>query len=187
MWNVKLNKNNFFCNHNCNVENLHSCVQLKLRKTNFLRDNVTETQLEMGSGIETSLLAPELVLKAVECVIKEERTGVAFIWHPFSQTDPDVDDGRRHHDTHALQQVSHHVDEGGTDAGVAVGGAAEERVGVAVAVGGGVALAVLVDLVIAAAVGVEGGGVVEDVGHAARGNRETREFELQLAVVLVSD
>lgn len=79
------------------------------------------------------------------------------------------------------------MDEGGTDAGVAVGAAAEERVGVAVAVGGGVALAVLVDLVIAAAVGVEGGGVMEDVGHAARGNRETREFELQRAVVLVSD
>lgn len=77
------------------------------------------------------------------------------------------------------------MDEGGTDAGVAVGGAAEERVGVAV--GGGVALAVLVDLVIAAAVGVEGGGVMEDVGHAARGNGETREFELQLPVVLVSD
>lgn len=58
------------------------------------------------------------------------------------------------------------MDEGGADARVAV--AAKERVGVAV---GGVTLAVLVNLVIAAAVGVEGGGVMEDVGHAAKGKR----------------
>lgn len=56
------------------------------------------------------------------------------------------------------------MDEGGADARVAV--AAQERVGVAV---GGVTLAVLINLVIAAAVGVEGGGVMEDVGHAAEG------------------
>jgi len=65
------------------------------------------------------------------------------------------------------------VDEGGADAGVAV--AAEERVGVAVvgvAVGGGGAVAALVDLVVAAAVGVEGGGVMEDVGHAAQRRRD---------------
>lgn len=58
------------------------------------------------------------------------------------------------------------MDEGGADARVAV--AAEEHVGVAV---GGVTLAVLVNLVIAAAVGMEGGGVMEDVGHAAEGKR----------------
>lgn len=54
------------------------------------------------------------------------------------------------------------MDEGGAHAGVAV--AAEERVGVAVADG---TLAALVDRVVAGAVGVEGGGVMEDVGHAA--------------------
>lgn len=53
------------------------------------------------------------------------------------------------------------MDEGGADARVAV--AAEERVGVAVSDG---TVAVLVNLVITAAVGVEGGGVMEDVGHA---------------------
>lgn len=88
---------------------------------------------------------------------------------PLSQTDPDVDDGRRHHDAYALEQVSHHVDEGGADAGVAVGATAEEWVGVAV--DGGVALAILVNLVIAAAVSVEGGGVMEDVRHSMRGKK----------------
>lgn len=81
----------------------------------------------------------------------------------WSISDPKVDDDRRHHDADALQQVSNHVDEGGADTRVAV--AAEERVGVSVSGHG--TLAVLVDLVIATAVGVEGGGVMEDVGHAA--------------------
>lgn len=58
------------------------------------------------------------------------------------------------------------MDEGGADACVAM--ATEERVGVAVSHG---ALAVLINLVIAAAVGVERGGVMEDVGHAAEGQR----------------
>lgn len=58
------------------------------------------------------------------------------------------------------------MDEGGADARVAM--ATEERVGVAVSGG---TLAVLVDLVIAAAVGVEGGGMMEDVGHAAKRKR----------------
>lgn len=87
----------------------------------------------------------------------------------LSQTDPDVDDGRRHHDAYALEQVSHNVDEGGADAGVAVGAPAEECV--AVAVDRGAALAILINLVIAAAVSVEGGGVMEDVGHATRGEK----------------
>lgn len=51
------------------------------------------------------------------------------------------------------------MDEGGADTGVAV--ATEQRVGVADGT-----LAVLVDVVVAAAVSVEGGGVVQDVGHA---------------------
>lgn len=72
-----------------------------------------------------------------------------------------VDDGRCHHDADALQQVSDHVDEGGTNARVAL--ATKERVAVAVA---DRSLAVLFDLVITPAVGVEGGGVMEDVGHA---------------------
>lgn len=80
----------------------------------------------------------------------------------WSISDPKVDDDCCDHDADALQQVSEHVDEGGADAGVAV--AAEERVGVAMSDG---TLAVLVDLVIAAAMSVEGGGVMEDVGHAA--------------------
>lgn len=83
-----------------------------------------------------------------------------------ADSDPKVDDDRRHQHADALQQVAHHVDEGGADARVAV--AAEERVGVSVRDG---AVAVLVDLVVAAAVGVEGGGVVEDVGHAAERRR----------------
>lgn len=58
------------------------------------------------------------------------------------------------------------MDEGGADARVAV--AAGERVGVAVSDG---AHAGLVDLVVAAAVGVEGGGVMEDVDHAAGKNK----------------
>lgn len=58
------------------------------------------------------------------------------------------------------------MDEGGADACAAV--ATEERVGVAVADG---ALTVLIDLVITAAVRVEGGGVMEDVGHAAEPQR----------------
>lgn len=59
------------------------------------------------------------------------------------------------------------MDESGADAGVAVDAAAKECMGVAV--DGGTALAVLVNLVIAAAVSVEGGRVMEDVRHAARG------------------
>lgn len=84
----------------------------------------------------------------------------------WSISDPKVDDDRCHHDADALQQVSHHVDEGGADARVAM--ATEERVGVAVGDG---ALASLVYLVVAAAVAVEGGGMMEDVGHAAERNR----------------
>lgn len=81
-------------------------------------------------------------------------------------SDPKVDDDRRHQDADALQQVAHHVDEGGTDARVAM--AAEESVGVSVSDG---TVAVLVDLVVSAAVGVEGCGVMEDVGHAAERRR----------------
>lgn len=55
------------------------------------------------------------------------------------------------------------MDERSADARVAM--ATEERVGVSVS--GHRALAVLIDLVIAAAVGVESGGVMKDVGHAA--------------------
>lgn len=53
------------------------------------------------------------------------------------------------------------MDEGGADARVAV--ATEERVGVAVS---DRALTVLVNLVITTPMGVEGGRVMEDVGHA---------------------
>lgn len=76
-------------------------------------------------------------------------------------SDPKVDDGRRHHDADALQQVSDHVDEGGTHARVAV--VTEECVAVAVA---DRSLTILVDLAITPAMRVEGGGVMEDVGHA---------------------
>lgn len=81
-------------------------------------------------------------------------------------SDPKVDDDRRHQDADALQQVAHHVDEGGTDTRVAV--ATEERVGVSMSDG---TVAILINLVVATAVGVEGGGVVEDVGHAAERRR----------------
>lgn len=81
-------------------------------------------------------------------------------------SDPKVDDDRRHQDADALQQVAHHVDEGGTDARVAV--ATEERVGVSMSDG---TVAILINLVVATAMGVEGGGVVEDVGHAAERRR----------------
>lgn len=70
------------------------------------------------------------------------------------------------------------MDEGGADAGVAVGTTAKECVGVAM--DRGVAPAILVNLVIAAAVSMEGGGVMEDVCHAMRGKRQKWEFELQL-------
>lgn len=53
--------------------------------------------------------------------------------------------------------------------------ATEERVGVTVSHG---ALAVLINLVIAAAVGVERGGVMEDVGHAAKGQRYMKRVDL---------
>lgn len=102
-----------------------------------------------------------------KCVIKKERT----------LADPDVDNGRRHHDADALQQVSHHVDEGSADAGVAVGAAAEECMGVAM--NWGMALAILVNLVIAAAVSVEGGGVMEDVRHAMCGKEKFDEMRFE--------
>lgn len=73
------------------------------------------------------------------------------------------------------------MDEGGADAGVAV--ATEERVGVAVRHG---ALAVLINLVIAAAVSVEGGGVMEDVGHAAKGRRCLKRVRLKETVSMCS-
>lgn len=95
-------------------------------------------------------------------------TTVIFFF--FFISDPEVDDDGGHQDADALQQVAHHVDEGGADAGVAM--ATEERV--AVTVGDG-ALAVLVDVVVTAAVGVEGGGVMEDVGHAAQRERERED------------
>ena len=80
----------------------------------------------------------------------------------WSISDPKVDDGRRHHDADALQQVPNNMDEGGADARVAV--ATEERVGMAVGHG---TLTVLVNVVVAAAVSMEGGWMMEDVGHAA--------------------
>lgn len=83
---------------------------------------------------------------------------------------PKVDDGRRHHDADALQQVSDHVYEGGTNACVAM--ATEQRVAVTVSDGG--ALAVLVDLVVASAVSVKGGGVMENVGHAVEVHRRVQ-------------
>lgn len=58
------------------------------------------------------------------------------------------------------------MDEGGADAGVAM--ATEERVGVAMSDG---TLAILVNLVIAAAMSVERGGVMEDIGHTAEKQR----------------
>lgn len=55
------------------------------------------------------------------------------------------------------------MNKGGAHAGVVM---ATEHVGVAVANG---ALAALVHLAVAGAAGAEGGGVVEDVGHAVEG------------------
>lgn len=95
-----------------------------------------------------------------------------------SISDPKIDDSRRHHHADTLQQVANHVDEGSADACVAM--ATKERVGVAMADG---ALTVLVDLVVAAAVGVEAGGVVEDVGHAAE---QQRSVQVNLATGLCS-
>ncbi|KAG7219093.1 hypothetical protein INR49_019337, partial [Caranx melampygus] len=80
--------------------------------------------------------------------------------------------------------VSHHVDEGGADAGVAV--AAEERVGVAVGDG---ALAVLVDVVVAAAVGVEALRLVvfprrsHDVHDDGTSGRHQHDMTFDLVVV----
>lgn len=81
----------------------------------------------------------------------------------WSISDPKEDDCRRHHDADALQQIPHHVDEGGAYAGVAV--AAEERVAV---IDG--TPTVLVNVAVATAVSVEGGGVVQDVGHSEVGH-----------------
>lgn len=58
------------------------------------------------------------------------------------------------------------MDEGSADAGVAM--ATEERVGVAMI---DWTLAILVNLVITAAMSVERGGVMEDVGHTAEKQR----------------
>lgn len=80
-------------------------------------------------------------------------------------TDPDVDDYRCDHDANALQQISHHMNEGGAHAGVVV---AAEHVGVAVGDG---TEAALVHLVVAIAPGAEGGGAMQDVGHAEEGTK----------------
>lgn len=61
------------------------------------------------------------------------------------------------------------MDEGSTDACIAV--ATEERVGMTVSDG---TLTVLVNVVITAAVGVKGGRMMEDVGHAAEMKRYFR-------------
>lgn len=125
--------------------------------------------MKLRSGPLPSHLATKAILNAAKCVIKNKQKAlVADVL--FSDTDPDVDDDRRHHDAYALQQVSHHVDEGGADAGVAMGATAKECMGVAMY--GSVALAILVNLVIAAAMSVEGGGVMEDVRHATRGKEK---------------
>lgn len=85
----------------------------------------------------------------------------------------EVDDGGGHQDTKALQQVTHHVDKGCTDAGAArqgsVAGQAASR-----------ALQLLV-----APVAVDGGGLVQDVGHAAEsraGSVPGREREAPLTL-----
>lgn len=75
----------------------------------------------------------------------------------FADTDPEVYDGGGQQDPDALQQVSHHVDEGGLHAGVAVA----------------VSLVVLLTLFIPlqpaagkpVAVAVWGAGLMEDQDH----------------------
>lgn len=69
----------------------------------------------------------------------------------------EVDDGGGHQDTNALQQVTHHVDEGCTDAGAARQGG----------MAGQAAPRALQLLVAPRAMAVDGGGLVQDVCHAA--------------------
>lgn len=87
------------------------------------------------------------------------------------KANPEVNDDGCHHDPHALQEVPQHMDESSPNAGVAV--ASQQAMGVAVA-HGALGHAILVNLVVASAVGVEGGGVVQDVGHAAGEQRNKK-------------